>query len=205
MAGFGKSVTFSNWRTRSTGSYFTSEISKEQFQYRKVGTWKPTQAISKTLANMNKKMKILTTLICFIGFAFSTIAQDRSEQLYGAVIKNDKNKVKKLIEKDADVNYVKEAGPWMKVSVLITAVNHQNIDIVKLLLDNKADVNWKDGFKSSAILYAANTGSIEMVKLLLENGADINDNDGQGNTVLTAAKESENVALIAFVKERLNL
>ena len=148
-------------------------------------------------------MKILTTLICLIGLTFSTIAQDKSEQLYEAVTKNNKDKVENLITKGADVNYVKEAGPWMKVSVLITAVNNQNIDIAKLLLDNKADVNWKDGFKTSAILYAANTGSIEMVKLLLEKGADINDNDGQGNTVLTSAKESKNEALIAFVKEKL--
>ena len=147
-------------------------------------------------------MKILTTLICLIGLTFSTIAQDKSEQLYAAVTKNDKDKVEKLVKTGADVNYVKKAGPWMKVSVLITAVNNQNLEIAKLLIDNKANVNWKDGFKTSAILYAANTGSIDMVQLLLENGADIKDNDGQGNTVLTAAKESKNKALIAFVKEK---
>ena len=148
-------------------------------------------------------MKILTILICLLGLTFSTVAQNNSEQLYGAVTKNDKDKVEKLIEQGADVNYVKQAGSWMKVSVLITSVNNKDLDIAKLLLDNKADVNWKDGFKTPAILYAANTGSIEMVKLLLANGADINDNDGQGNTVLTAAKESKNKDLIAFVEESI--
>jgi ankyrin repeat protein len=148
-------------------------------------------------------MKTLTTLIFFLGLTLSTIAQDINEKLYEAVTKNDKAKVEKLIDEDADVNYVKQAGSWMKVSVLITAVNNKNIEIAKLLLENKADVNWKDGFNTSAILYAANTGSIEMVKLLLEYGADINDNDGKENTVLTAAKESKNKDLIAFVKEKL--
>jgi ankyrin repeat protein len=146
-------------------------------------------------------MKLLTILICLLGLTFSTEAQDNNKQLYDAVTKNDKDKVEKLIEQGADVNYIKQAGPWMKVSLLITAVNNKNIDIVKLLLDNKSVVNWKDGFKTSAILYAANTGSLEMVKLLLENGADINDNDGQGNTVLTAAQESKNKDLIAFIEE----
>ena len=137
-------------------------------------------------------MKILTTLICSIGITFSLTAQDKNEKLYDAVSKNDKDKVESLIDKGADVNYVKEAGPWMKVSVLITAVNNKSVEIAILLLDKGADVNWKDGFKTSAILYAANTGNVEMVKLLLEHGADINDNDGQGNNVLTAAKESKN-------------
>jgi len=94
-------------------------------------------------------------------------------------------------------------GPWMKVSVLIIAVNNKNIEIAKLLLENKADVNWKDGFNSSAILYATSSGNIEMVKLLLEYGADINDNDGKGNTVLTAAKESKDKDLISFVEKKL--
>ena len=148
-------------------------------------------------------MKTLTTLICFLGLTLSTVAQDKGEQLYEAVTKNDKDKVEKLIDKGADVNYVEEAGPWMKVSVLITAVNNKNLDIAKLLLDNKANVNWKDGFNTSAILYAASSGSIDMVKLLLEYGADINDNDGKGNTVLTAAKESKNKKLISFVEEKM--
>lgn len=148
-------------------------------------------------------MKILTTLICFLGLTLSTVAQDKGEQLYEAVTKNNEDKVEELIEKGADVNFVKEAGPWMKVSVLITAVNNKNLEIARLLLDNKADVNWKDGFNTSAILYAASSGSIEMVKLLLEHGADINGNDGKGNTVLTAAKESKDKDLISFVEEKL--
>lgn len=147
-------------------------------------------------------MKTTTAIIWFLGLAFSTIAQEKNEQLYEAVSKNDKDKVEKLIKKGADVNYAKETGPWMKVSVLITAVNNKNIDIAKFLLDNEADVNWKDGFDTSAILYAASGGSVDMVKLLLEYGANINDNDGKGNTVFTAAKKSKNKDLISFVKEK---
>lgn len=149
-------------------------------------------------------MKSLTTLICFLALTLSTVAQDKGEQLYEAVTKNDKDKVEKLIERGADVNYVKEAGPWMKVSVLITAVNNKNLDIAKFLLDKKANVNWKDGFNTSAILYGASSGSIDMVKLLLEYGADINDNDGKGNTVLTAAIESKNKKITSFVEEKMN-
>ncbi len=148
-------------------------------------------------------MKILSILIFLLGLTFSTVAQDNGEQLYEAVKKNDKEKVEKLIEEGADINHIVQAGPWMKVSILITAVNNKNVDIATLILSNKADVNWKDGFNTSAILYAASTGSNEMVNLLLQYGADINDNDGKGNTVLTAAKESKNKKLVSFVNEKI--
>lgn len=155
---------------------------------------------------MNKiftTMKTLTLLICFFGIVLATFAQENNEELYKAVIDNDKDFIENLIKEGADVNYVKEVGPWMKVNALITAVNNEYIEIAKLLLDNNADVNWKDGFNTSAIIYAAATGNQEMVELLLGNGADINDNDGQGNTVLTAAKESKNKDLIKIIKEKI--
>lgn len=80
--------------------------------------------------------------------------------------------------------------------------HEKQFDISKILIENKADVNWKDGFKTSAIIYAASSGNKELVELLLSHGANINDSDGQGNTVLTAAKESKNKDLIKFIKEK---
>lgn len=149
-------------------------------------------------------MKKLLALILLIGISIPANAQNLNEKLYEAVAKNDLKKTEKLINKGADVNFVKKSGPWMKVSLLITAVNNKNNEITKILLKNKADVNWKDGFKTSAILYAANSGNTELLKLLLNYGANINDNDGQGNTVLTAAHESENPKMIELVEKEIN-
>ena len=86
---------------------------------------------------------------------------------------------------------------------LVSSITLKQYDISKVLIENKADVNWKDGFKTSAIMYAAAEGNKELVELLLSNGANINDNDEQGNTVLTAATESKNEDLIKFVKEKI--
>lgn len=86
---------------------------------------------------------------------------------------------------------------------LITAVNKGNVDIVKLLLENKVDVHWKDGFKTSAIMYAATKENIEIMKLLLKYGANINDHDAQGNFVLSTAKQSDNEVMISFVEKRI--
>lgn len=73
---------------------------------------------------------------------------------------------------------------------LMVAITNQRIEIVKLLLDNKADVNAKDSFGRTALIYAVNgksyeyvTGaethtttspSVEIVKLLIDRGADVN-------------------------------
>jgi|TARA_B110000967_G_scaffold208492_1_gene260916 ankyrin repeat protein len=149
-------------------------------------------------------MKNIFTFILFIGITISTTAQNKNEKLYLAVVKNDLKKTEKLIKKGADVNFIKQSGPWMKVSLLITAINNKNLEITKILLESKADVNWKDGFKTSAILYGANSGNVELTKLLLKYGANINDSDGGKNTVLTAAKESKNLEMFKFVEEKIN-
>ena len=148
-------------------------------------------------------MKPLLTLILLITATQTTFSQDKNELLLKAVADGDKEAVVQLIKEGADVNYVKTVGAWMKMNPLITAITNKHFDIARVLIENNTDVNWKDGFNTSAILYAASSGNRELVALLLSHGADINDHDGQGNTVLTAAKESKNKDLINFVKKKV--
>ena len=108
----------------------------------------------------------------------------------------------KILSEGASVNYVKELKPWLRVSMLIAAVDHNDIEIVKILLAKKANVDFRDGFNTTAIIYAASSGELEMVKLLVEAGANVNDNDGKGNSVLSAAKESQEAELIAYVESK---
>jgi uncharacterized protein len=148
------------------------------------------------------KKTILTFFVALIAIGNSW-AQDTNEKLYREVINGDTIKINKLLKDKADPNYIKSEGPWMKVNMLITAVINNKLDVVKLLIAKKVNINWKDGFNTSAIIYAASKGNIEIFKLLLENGANINDNDGQGNSVLTAAKESGDKELISFIEDKL--
>jgi len=48
------------------------------------------------------------------------------------------------------------------------------VEVVKLLLDSKAEVNARCTDSYTALLYAAQRGFVEVVKLLLCNKADVN-------------------------------
>jgi len=92
----------------------------------------------------------------------------------------------------------------MKASVLTTAVNNRDVAVVKMLLARHADVNWKDGFNTTALMYAPALGNKELTGLLLAAGADVRASDGKGNTVLSAAKESKNQEVIQLIEDRLD-
>jgi ankyrin repeat protein len=139
-------------------------------------------------------------LVVLLSFYSSVLMAQDNDSLYRAVAKNDTTLLRQLIKQGADVNYIKQEG-WMKVSPLITAVNGKNIALIKILLENRADVNWKDGFKTTALMYAASDGKEDIVKLLLDSGADVFAKDEQGNDVLSAAKESKNDKVIELIRQ----
>ena len=70
---------------------------------------------------------------------------------------------------------------------LTTAVNLQNFEAVKLLLDKGADINKSTGFyfnNRPPILEAALGDNVEIARLLLDRGADVNHVDDEGKTPL---------------------
>lgn len=148
-------------------------------------------------------MKVGIAVAFILGIMFSTFAQDKNDLLYDAIVKSDEAAVGKLLADGANANYVKELKPWLRVNMLIAAIDNSEVEIVKLLLANKASVNFRDGFNTTALMYAASAGNIDIVKLLVGAGANVNDNDGKGNSVLSAAKESQEADVIAYIEAKI--
>jgi ankyrin repeat protein len=88
--------------------------------------------------------------------------------------------------------------------LLVLSVLNDDFKTVKLLVDHKAQVNWRDWFNASALMYAASEGDLNIIKYLLERGADIHAKDKHGNTVLSAAKEGNHPEAIKLIKASLN-
>jgi len=89
---------------------------------------------------------------------------------------------------------------------LMYAVNNeQKYDIVKLLIDNKANVNHKassDG--CTPLIIATHYSNYRIVDLLIKNGADVNATDNKSKTVLAyACNQTANSASYAIIKSLL--
>ena len=70
----------------------------------------------------------------------------------------------------------------------MAALNGQ-LDIVKVLVENGADVDVKDADNNTALHNATLRGHLEIVKLLIENSADVNAQDNDDQTALHIAAE----------------
>ena len=100
------------------------------------------------------------------------------------------NVVKVLIEMGADVDSLC-GGKW-KQTALFDAVYQENEEIIRFLIENKANVNAEDYCKETPLFKAVYRGFERIVKLLLENGADPNFSNDRKRTPLFYA-ESDNI------------
>jgi ankyrin repeat protein len=106
---------------------------------------------------MIKHFLILTCLLsCF--FLHANAQKSLNRQLYEAVSSTDTLQVEALLGKNADANY-KEKLMTFEMSMLILAVQKESFKTVKLLIEHKAEVDWKDMFKTTALMYAAHSGT----------------------------------------------
>lgn len=109
----------------------------------------------------------------------------RNKELYEAVLFQDVPKIKALLGQGADPNYRENDR-----ALLAWAAQNGNLEVVKLLVDAKADVNSVDGIGHTPLIRAIETQQIEIVTYLLEKKADPNAKDREGQPVLVFAVKS---------------
>jgi ankyrin repeat protein len=102
--------------------------------------------------------------------------------------------VQLLIQKGANIHEVDKAKETLLVEVMrggtSPAIPGQHPEIVRLLIENGADVNTKDGFGDTVLMFACEQGHLDLANFLLESGADIhqvNTNVFRGKTALMGA------------------
>jgi ankyrin repeat protein len=102
-----------------------------------------------------------------------------------------------LVELGADVNVKNKYGD----TALIATIDRTSIDkdIVKLLIDNGANVNDTDRDGFTALMHAAKKGDKDIVQLLLENGADTNIESNNGKTALSLALHNKHEDMVEFI------
>jgi len=97
---------------------------------------------------------------------------------------NDLEKCKLLLQYGADINAKSKSG---NTPLLIASVGNQPYEMVKFLLDNKADPLATNAARETTLIRAAQFSDTMTLSLLVSIGVNINAQDGYGGTALTKA------------------
>lgn len=146
---------------------------------------------------------LFTFALCCLALAGQAQTPTPAHNLTRAIMKNDATTAATLLTSGADPNSVIEVVPGFPTTYLITAVTNNNLDLVKLLLQHKAQINQPDSFKGTALMAAVGKGNPAMVTLLLASGADVRATDDDGKDALALAKDSGNTAIVALLAQKL--
>lgn len=87
--------------------------------------------------------------------------------LHEAVLQGNEDRILDILKSGVDINIIDSSGD----TALHHAIKLYNIGIIKLLLENGADVNFTQGSTGkSPALIAYQNDNLELLKFLLENG-----------------------------------
>jgi len=100
-------------------------------------------------------------------------------QLFMAVFNGDTDMARLLLHAGADPNRVERSAGE---SAFLVAVNSQNMAIVRVFLQNGADVNSRGREGWTPLIVAAALGNADLVRLLLAAGADPRARDNKDRT-----------------------
>lgn len=113
--------------------------------------------------------------------------------LHYAVLMNDQERVKLLIEQGADVN----VADHLMQTPLQFATDNNYFEMTKFLVEHGADVNAKNNNGGSVLFNAAATGNLELVEYLVNQERCIIENSG----VLHGAVKSGNLEMVKWLIE----
>jgi ankyrin repeat protein len=131
-----------------------------------------------------KFFKVMIFVLGAWGFGLGQAAPSLEEQLRHAALHGDLEQVKTVLKK-GKINTCDENGS----TTLITATLVGNTEIVKLLLENGANVNAKNMYDETVLSHA----SQDVLALLLDNGADFNAKNIHGQTVLPEMARNKDI------------
>jgi hypothetical protein len=118
---------------------------------------------------MTRQRNLLLSFLLLFASLHVAFAQDLSDELFNAARRGDAAAVKSLLDRGVDVNTKFRYG----ATALSYASDKGHLEVVKLLLERKADANVKDTFYGATpLIWAAQKGYTKIVEALLDAGAE---------------------------------
>lgn len=206
-----ESVTLTNQKTKEEFTVLTNQQGVAQFSLIPHGRydllasssigfqdyWQTIQIKEAIEPNIKIYLSVAGTFIGVVEINSSEIP------LFQAISQKDNDAVKHLINSGFDVN-TKDS---YNKTALHVAVEYDNLEIVRLLLDHNAKVNVKSKDKRTPLLMIDETvrdeddkSVVEIARLLIAKGADINVQDDEGETALMMAGDG-NLEVVKILLE----
>lgn len=139
----------------------------------------------------------LTMLFSFNVFAMT----DETARLADAVETNNIRKARAAIAAGADVNFQSTTS-----TIFLRAVKLNRLEMVKLLLDNKANINQvKPVDRFSGLMIAAKHNNLEVAKLLISRGIDVTLTTVIGRNALHIAALSDSIDVAKVLVNETNI
>ena len=107
-----------------------------------------------------------------------------NQALFQAVIDNDINQVRSLLQQGVDANTRDKLG---QTPLMVLAFNHDNTEIAQALLNGGADIEAKDDKGDTPLAEALWGGKPNLTRFLIEKGANVNAKTNDGITPLHQA------------------
>lgn len=129
-------------------------------------------------------------------FEADRVSGVRETRLMLAIAGNDVKKASQLIQEGASVNYRDASG----ANSLSEAILSGNVEILKMVIGAKADLDARFDKEWTALMLAAHRNQPEMVRLLLESGANSILKNDAGLTALQIAEVTGNTATAEILR-----
>ena len=104
-----------------------------------------------------------------------------------------------LIEAKANVNHASGYDGWTGLHV---ACSGGNLDLLRLLIENKADLDRKSNVGDTGLVLAAREGHFECVNMMMEAKADVACKNYDDDTALTTAFRANHFNILMLLLDR---
>merc|ERR1719359_2220749 len=122
--------------------------------------------------------------------------QDTSVSLHDAARKGDLKRLQEFLKGGRDVN----SKDFKGVTPIGYAIGHDQLSVVKVLIDAKANLNDVDSAGNSAVHFAAGYGRVKVLEHLLARGANASKVNQMGLTPLGAARQNNHQQAVALLQ-----
>merc|ERR1719502_1520104 len=122
--------------------------------------------------------------------------QNSTVSMHDAARRGDLQRLQEFLQDGKNVN----AKDFKGVTPLGYAVGHDQLSVVKVLIDAKANLNEVDGAGNSAVHFAAGYGRGKVLEHLLARGANASKVNKMGLTPLGAAQQNNQQEAVAILQ-----